>query len=119
LLVQSDLVEARWLQEGESPLLREYLLAPVNSVYPVAALGPEVQPLGLYPQRFGARELESVRRHGEAWVMARLVFPTNEWARTLQGQLLGELRKNGVNCEVTRAIPLRGVLVLHLTCRPS
>jgi 4-amino-4-deoxy-L-arabinose transferase-like glycosyltransferase len=115
VLVESVLVESRWLHSSDDPLLRAYLLAPVTTLYPIDAARHDLRPLGWPTERFDAADVAALRRAGGGWVLSRtgggVTITPAEW----QAQVARELRAKGLSCDVRLEAEFRAVLVARLT----
>jgi hypothetical protein len=121
VFVESVLVESRWLHSSDEPLLREYLpllreylLAPVTTLYPIDATRRDLRPLGWRTERFAPGDVVALRQAGGAWVLSRTGGGVTTSPAEWQARVASELSNNGLPCKVRLEGEFRGVLVARL-----
>ncbi len=117
IIVWSGLRETIWLESEPPPLLKSYLLCPVNSLYRLdgPAFDGRTMPLAhgdsSRSELIAPRQFEMLARKGGAWI----IIPEQEERQALLNAVFLQLDANGLGAASVTSKPFKGVTVIHIT----
>ena len=71
VLLRADLIEANALAESEDPLLREYCLLPIRSIYMLESTAAAIPLSSIAPGKISSADLEQLRDTRSVWIVTR------------------------------------------------